>query len=125
MKSKILNFLLIITSLLGYLEWGGNNHIFLFKAEAEIFSKLISDPISVIHPFTILPLISQVLLIITIFQNKPSKRLIYISIAGLGLLLGFMFIIGIIILNFKIIISTIPFIIVSIYSIYFYKKIEH
>ena len=125
MKSKILNFLLIITSLLGYLEWGGNNHIFLFKAEAEIFSKLISNPISVIHPFTVLPLISQVLLIITIFQNKPSKRLIYISMAGLGLLLGFMFIIGIIILNFKIIMSTIPFIIVSIYSIYFYKKIEH
>lgn len=122
MKSKIINFLLIITSLLGYLEWGGNNHIFLFNAETEIFSKLISDPISVIHPFTVLPLNSQILLIITLFQNKPSKRLTYISMAGLGLLLGFMFIIGIIILNFKIIMSTIPFIIVSIYSIYFYKK---
>ncbi len=32
MKSKILNFFLIITSLLGYLEWGGNSHSFLFQA---------------------------------------------------------------------------------------------
>ena len=42
MKSKILNFLLIIFSLFGYLEWSGNQHIFLFEAEIEIFSKLFN-----------------------------------------------------------------------------------
>ena len=85
----------------------------------------MTNPLSVLHPFTILPLISQILLIITLFQNEPSKRLTYISMVGLGLLLGFMFIIGIMILNFKIIMSTIPFILVSIYTIYFYKKNKH
>ena len=117
MKSKILNFLLIITSLLGYLEWSGNNHIFLFKAEAEIFSKLFTDPISVLHPFTILPLVGQILLLITLFQKTPSKILTYISIAGLGLLLGFMFIVGLMSMNFKIIISTIPFIVVAVWTV--------
>ena len=51
MKSKILNLLLIVTSLFGYLEWGGNNSILLFQAEADIISKLFTDPTSVIHPF--------------------------------------------------------------------------
>jgi len=124
MKSKVLNTLLLITSLLGYLEWGGNNHIFLFKAESEIFSKLCTDPTSVLHPFIVLPIIGQILLLITIFQKTPSKILTYISIGGLGLLLGFMCIVGIMSMNFKIIISTIPFIVISIITIRHYRKIK-
>jgi hypothetical protein len=122
MKTKILNFLLIITSLCGYLEWSGNNHIFLFKAEADIISKLFTNPISVVHPFTILPIVGQLLLLITLFQKYPSKILTFISIGGLGLLLGFICIIGLISLKFKIIISTIPFIIVSVLTIINYRK---
>jgi len=122
MKSKILNFLLITTSLLGYLEWSGNSHSFLFQAEGEILSKLLSDPISVLHPFTLLPLIGQVMLIVTLFQKTPSKTLTYISIGGLGILLAFMFVIGLMSLNYKIIISTIPFIVVSTLTIKHYRK---
>lgn len=122
MKSKILNFLLIITSLLGYLEWSGENHLFLFKAEADIVSKLFTDPISVLHPLTILPIVGQILLVITLFQKAPSKTLTYIGIAGLGLLLGFMFIVGLISMNFRIIISTIPFIVLAILAIRHYKN---
>lgn len=122
MKSKIFNFLLIITSLFGYLEWGGKNHLFLFKAEADIVSKLFADPLSVLHPLTILPLVGQILLVVTLFQKTPSKTLAYISIAGLGTLLGFMFIVGLLSMNFKIIISTIPFIVLSIFTIRHYKN---
>ena len=117
MKTKILNLLLVITSLFGYLEWSGDSNMFLFKAELEVFSKLFSDPISALHPFTILPILGQILLLFTLFQKVPSRVLSYISIFGLGLLLGFMFIIGVISLNYKILISTIPFIIVSILAI--------
>jgi hypothetical protein len=55
MKIKILNVLLFITSLLGYLEWGKENKQFLFQAKIEIVSKLFNDPTSVIHVFTVLP----------------------------------------------------------------------
>lgn len=122
MKSKILNFLLIITSLFGYLEWGENNHSFLFQAEVEIFSKIFTNPFSVIHPFTILPLIGQTILIITLFQKSPNKTFSYIGIGSLGILLAFMFVIGLITLNFKIIFSTIPFIIISILAIKHYRS---
>jgi len=124
MKIKILNFLLIITSLIGYLEWGGDNHIFLFQGEAEVVYKLFTNPGSVIHPFILLPMIAQILLLITLFQKSPSKKLTYISISGLGLLMGFMFIIGLISLNFKIFLSTIPFLIVVLLTIRHLRELK-
>jgi type IV secretory pathway VirB6-like protein len=125
MKSKVLNFLLIITSLFGYLEWGGNNHTFLFAAEAEIISKLFTEPGSILHPFTILPLVGQILLLVTLFQKKPSKLLTLLSIGGLGILMGLMFVIGLMSLNYKIIFSTVPFLIVAVITILHNRKLKN
>ncbi len=122
MKAKILNSFLLVTSLLGYLEWGGNNHLFLFQAEADILTKLITEPKSVLHPFVLLPIIGQVLLLISLFHKTPHKALTYIGIGCLGVLIAFMFIVGIMSLNYKIIISTIPFLVCAIYTIVYYKK---
>lgn len=122
MKSKVLNFLLVITSLIGYLEWSGDSHAFLFQTEIELIVKLFTNPISALHPFTILPLIGQVILIITLFQNKPSKILTYAGIGGLGILLLFMLVIGLMSLNYKIILSTIPFLVVAVITIRYIRK---
>jgi len=116
MKQKLLNVSVIITSLLGYLEWGQDNKMFLFQMESEIFTKLISAPSSVLHPFILLPLFGQLLLVITLFQSRPGKWLTYAGIGCLSLLLGFMFIIGVIDFQYKILLSTLPFIIVAIFS---------
>ena len=123
MKSKILNLFLIITSLFGYLEWSENSNSFLFQVECEILAKIFTDPISILHPFTIFPMISQVILIFTLFQKTPGKALTYLGIAGLGILLGFMFVIGVISANYKIIASTIPFVAVSILAVRHYRKV--
>lgn len=121
MKSKILNTLLLISSLFGYLEWGTDNKSFLFESEYVILKNLITNPGSAIHPFTLIPILGQILLIFTLFQKKPSKSLIYIGCASIGILLGFMFVIGIIALNPKIFISTLPFLIVAAYTIFHLK----
>jgi cobalamin biosynthesis protein CobD/CbiB len=109
MKVKSLNILLIFSSLLGYLEWGQNNSSFLFQIEFEVLNSLISDPKSTAHPFTLIPLLGQFLLIITLFQKKPNKWLTYTGIVCIGLLLGLMFFIGLSTLNLKILFSTLPF----------------
>lgn len=114
MHSKILNTLLVLSSLIGYLEWSGNNHLFIVEAEREIILKLFTDPNSIIHPLIILPIGGQILLLLTLFQKKPNKIMTYISIAMLGCLLYLMLFIGIISLNYKIIISTLPFLFISI-----------
>ena len=124
MKSKILNVLLIITSLIGYLEWSGDSSSFLFQAEAEIFSKIFSDPQSVLHPFTVIPFIGQLLLVFTLFQNKPSRILTYTGIFALGFLMVFLFVIGVISLNIKIIVSTIPFLSVSVATLIHLRRIK-
>ncbi|WP_111684149.1 hypothetical protein [Winogradskyella tangerina] len=113
MKSNILNFLLILSSFFGYLEWGIDNSSFLFEVEYQVISGLFTDFNSVSHPFTLLPLLGQILLVITLFQKQPSKKLTYLGIVLLGLLFGLMLFISIINLNFKILLSVIPFFIIT------------
>jgi hypothetical protein len=122
MKQKTINLLLILSSLLGYLEWGGGNHLFLLQAEGELLRKMFSDPTSVIHPFTIMPLAGQIILAITLFQKTPSKVLTFIGIGCIILLFLLMLFIGISIKNLKIFSSTIPFIFLSVLTILHYKK---
>lgn len=125
MKTKILILLIIVTSLFGYLEWGKNNSSFLYAGEFEVFKKLFTDPGSIVNPFIIAPLIGQILLLVTLFQRLPNKYLTYTGIACLSLLLGLMTFIGIIDLNFKILISTLPFIITSFLSIRELRRLKN
>ena len=119
---KLLNLLLVLTSLFGYLEWGVDNSTFLFQAEYDILTKLITDPNSVMHPFVVLPLLGQLLLLITLFQKEPGKRLTYVGIGCIGLLLGLMFIIGIIGPDIKILLSTVPFIVTATIVVLNFRK---
>jgi hypothetical protein len=114
MHAKILNTLLVLSSLIGYLEWSGNNQLFIFEAEMEIILKLFTDTNSVIHPLIIIPIGGQILLVVTLFQKKANKIMTYLSIAMLGCLLYLMLFIGIFSFNYKIIISTLPFLFISI-----------
>lgn len=123
MKTKILLVLLIISSLLGYLEWSGNNHLFLFQAELDIFSKISEKPSEVLHPFLLLPILSQLLLFGSCFFKKPNKIVVITGVLGIGLLLGFMFLIGCFMLNFKMIIAALPFLITAFYTLFHLKKI--
>ncbi len=120
-RRKILNVFLILTSLFGYLEWGGGQHAFLFEAEMEVLSRLARDPKSALHPFTVFPMLAQILLLITLFQQQPQKSLTYTGIAGLSLLLGFMCFIGVLGSNVKIILSTLPFSVTAIITIAHYR----
>ena len=117
MKIKYLHLSLILASLLGYLQWGGDNHMFLFQAEWDLLKKAMEEPASVLHPFTVLPFVGQLMLLINLFQKKPSKRLTLIGIAFLGMLLGLLFIIGVMTLDFKILFSTLPFLILAALTI--------
>jgi hypothetical protein len=121
MNIKYLNLGLLLSSLIGYLEWGENS-AFLFETEAEILVKMFSDPLSILHPFVLLPFFGQILLIITLFQKKPSKVLTYIGIGCIGLLLLLMFLIGVMELHLKILGSTLPFLILSVLTILTFRK---
>lgn len=122
MKKKILNGCLILTSLIGYLEWGGGNNLFLFQGEIEVITKLYQDPLAAAHPFTLLPLFGQLILLFTLFQKTPGRLLTVIGMGSLSVLLLFMFLIGMISFNYKILVSTIPFLITAILTILEVRK---
>ncbi len=122
LKTKWRIFGLILTSLIGYLEWGGGNHAFLGEIEFEVLSKLISDPVSAIHPFTILPLVGQIILMITLFQKEPNKRMSHIGIALIAFLFVFVLFIGLLSMNWKVMLSTLPFIILAVMHIRISRK---
>ena len=124
MKSKILNIGLILTSFVGYLEWGGNNKMFLVQGEIEVISKLLTDPGSALHPFTLLPLVGQVLLVITLFQKSPSRLLTYLGLAGISVLLLFMLVIGLLSLHIKTALSTLPFIVTGFMTVKHHRAIS-
>ncbi|MEQ1586275.1 MAG: hypothetical protein ABL895_10375 [Cyclobacteriaceae bacterium] len=122
MKRKAFNLGLLLTSLIGYLEWGGNNSIFLFQAEADILSRLFTEPGSVAHPFTLLPMAGQLLLVVTLFLKEPTKVLTFVGIVCIGLLLGFMFLIGLLTISVKVLLSSLPFLVLSYFTIRLYRN---
>ncbi|MDR2040149.1 MAG: hypothetical protein LBQ60_19675 [Bacteroidales bacterium] len=122
MRSKFLILTLIATSLICYLEWGAGNKSFLFEIEYEVFKQIFTAQKLFVHPLILLPLLGQILLLITLFQKKPQKILIYISIVCLGLLLILIFFIGILAMNYKILISVLPFLITAIITILSLKQ---
>ena len=124
MKNKILNLVLVLTSLIGYLEWSGGNNMFIYEIELDLLSKLIKDPLSVLHPFTILPLVGQILLIITLFQKTPSRILTYIGMGGIAILFLLMFAIGVMNEDFKILGSTLPFLITAIIVVIYNRRLR-
>ncbi len=122
MKKKIYNILLIITSLIGYLEWGQTNSQFLFQMETDIIFKLFTDTTSIIHPLIIIPLAGQILLLISLFQAEPGKWLSFIGIGSIGILFLLVLLAGVLSMNFKIILSSLPFLIISFFCIKLHIK---
>lgn len=82
-----------------------------------MFSRAIRDPGNLVHPFTLLPVLGQAALLWTLFQTAPSRMLTFAGIAGIGLLLAFMFVISLISMNAKILASTVPFLALAVVTI--------
>lgn len=112
-KQRMLNGALLISSLVGYLQWGDGQHAFLIQSEWEVLSKLLYDPMSAIHPFTIAPLVGQVVLLVTLFQKKPERLMTFVGMGSLAALLLFILFVGVWAGNIRMILSVIPFVFIS------------
>lgn len=116
-NKRILNIGLLITSLTGYLEWGGGNQTFLGKAEWNVLLQLFINPEQAAHPFTLIPMLGQIFLLISLFIPKYFRLLTLAGIACISLLLYFMFAIGLLGMNIKILLSTLPYVILSVWAL--------
>lgn len=116
MNHRIYLILIIIASLFGYLEWGDQTS-FLWEIEYQILKEVVSNPLSLSHPFIGIPILGQLVLLINIFISKPRKISIYIGIGLMAILFLMILFVGIISSRYLIVLSTIPFFILSVLSI--------
>jgi hypothetical protein len=106
---RFLHPVLVLTSLIGYLEWGQGHHTFLFSLEYDIITTMFRNPTAILHPFVIVPLFGHIILIGTSFQRNPPRLYTYVGMACISVLLFMMFVVGCLSMNIKIILSTMPF----------------
>lgn len=111
---RLLNIGLLLSSLLGYLEWGKDNHSFLFQVEYDLIFGTAGSTDSFLHPFILIPLLGQLALLVSAFQKKSNKALTLVGLCCLSLIMLFLFFIGLMSLNFRIALSACPFIVFSV-----------
>lgn len=109
--------LLVIFSLLGYLHWGKDQHMFLFQAEADILRSIFRQPENYLHPFILLPLFGQVLLLVAFLRPKMANWIQLTGMLCLALIIFMILFIGIIDPSWKMILSASPFTIIFVWHI--------
>lgn len=114
---RVINLLILLTSMLGYLEWGNGQSAFLGEVEWLLLSGHASSVSDFGHPFIYLPLLGQLLVLIAVFQKIPGRRLATVGLALIAVLLLLVSVVGLISLNPRIFGSTLPFFAVSIWHL--------
>lgn len=119
---KAVNSSIFLSFLICYLEWGKDNSLFIFQMESDILFKAGENFSSVVHPFTLIPFTGQLLLLFTLFQKEPNKKLTIAAWISLSLLVAMILLTGCLGLNYKVILSTLPFVISSVVMFRAYKR---
>ncbi len=114
---KLLHLGLLISFQFGYLTWGTSQELFIFQGEYDILKKAVTSPANFIHPLILIPLLGQILLLITLFQSNPSRRLGLLGLSCLSLLILLLFFIGISIPNYKMILYSLPFLLMAFLTV--------
>jgi hypothetical protein len=75
-----------------------------------------------LHPLVLLPMMGQLLLILAIFQKSPGRRLIVSGQLLLSVLVLLVLTTGLLKLNWKIVASTLPYLLLSAAFYWTFKK---
>lgn len=121
---RYLNLLLFLSFQICYLEWPPHNSMFVFQAIFEIFSKTENLVDNFTHPIILLGLLTHLLLLLGALNPKMNKKINAIGILLLSLLVLLFLLISILSLNIKMFIATLPYLSITVYFFWNYKKLE-
>ena len=115
---RVLNVGLFFAFQIGYLEWP-NHARFIIQFEYELFSNTQRLLSNLTHPLILVGFVAQMMLLLGIFLKNFNKKINAFSIILLGLIVLLFMIVGCTSANIKIVLSTLPYLVLS--SIYFFK----
>ncbi|UGS19930.1 hypothetical protein [Flavobacterium cyclinae] len=105
---RLINIGLLLTFQFCYLEWP-NNSSFVFEATYKVFSNTNQLLQNLTHPIILLGLLSQLLLVMAVIFKKFSLKWNLVGVYALTPIVLLFLFVGLLSLNFKIILSTLPF----------------
>lgn len=109
LKPTFFSFLNLLSSFFGYLEWGKEQSSFLFQVERDLLFGALGNTNSFSHPMILLPILGQLLLLISLFPIQKRKWFFVCGFVGIGLLMFMILLSGALSLNVKIVSSVLPF----------------
>ena len=116
-KIKWIHLGLVASFLIGYMEWGKDQKMFIFQAFADIFEKGLADPVTFLHPFILFPLVGFLGILYALFKSKQSRTLTLLSIGSMALIMLFIFFIGVFMGNVKMILYNLPFMVFMVLEV--------
>jgi len=120
---RLLNLALLIAFQFCYLEWPPNNAMFIFEGEIEIFSKTESWISNFTHPIILIGFLTQIVLLLGALIPIFNRKLNTLAVLLLGILVLFFFFIGVMALNYKIALSTLPYLVLMFLYFIKYRKL--
>jgi len=99
---------LFLFSFIGYLEWGKESE-FIAEIEYDLLLKMGDTPEAFLHPFILLPLLGQIVLLLSFLATKPKFWVVLLASTGIALLFLMLLFIGLLDWNPKITLFTLPF----------------
>lgn len=121
---RILNSTLLVAFQFCYLEWPPNNSLFIFQSELEIASKTDKLINNLSHPVILAGLVAQIILLLGVFYPKLNKKVNLVGVVLLFLLVFLFFIVGIFSKNYKITCSTLPYLVLFVIYIFYFRKVK-
>lgn len=121
---RILNSTLLVAFQFCYLEWPPNNSLFIFQGELEIASKTDKLINNLSHPVILAGLVAQIILLMGVFYPKLNKKVNLVGVVLLFLLVFLFFIVGIFSKNYKITCSTLPYLVLFVIYIFYFRKVK-
>lgn len=119
---KMIIVLLILSFLCLYMEWGNNQHAYVFQAIQQLFSKQSRTTNTFTHPLIALPCVGILLLLFCLFAKNYPKWVFALSIGLLGVLVLIILLVGILSANGFMLISPISFIILVVMYYWLQKR---
>src|SRR5436190_6970022 len=112
---RIIAAALLLSSFFCYMEWGSKSS-FLLEVEYSIFKNVnvTSEPLA--HPIIFIPLIGQLLLLVSIVRKRPGSSMIFLGAGMISILIMMILLSGLVGMNWKVTVSTLPFVAISIFG---------
>lgn len=121
---RILNSTLLVAFQFCYLEWPPNNSLFIFQGELEIAFKTDKLINNLSHPVILSGLVAQIILLLGVLYPKLNKKVNLVGVVLLFLLVFLFFIVGIFSKNYKITCSTLPYLVLFVIYIFYFRKVK-